>query len=186
MLSLHGLLLGWKTRLSALAAWLLFLAFKTAGTASAYGAFEFAQIGLFYCFVLPVGACWSLDSPREAIPTAGSRLSLRIIQLHLCTVYLASGLEKAAGIQWWNGEAIWRCVMRPTVAFNFAWLASAPLLAMVAGWSVVVLETGYAVLRVACMKPIAIPESVRMIGPPLSPLNQSMVTSSFCSPLIGY
>src|SRR3954468_9534049 len=114
VVSLHLLLLGYHTRIAAIASWLLFLALKRSGSAAAYGAFEFAQIGLFYCVVFPVGGTLSLDAfRRPRPPTAAARLSLRLLQLHLCVVYFSSGIEKALGEQWWNGEAIWRAVMRP-------------------------------------------------------------------------
>jgi len=43
------LLLGWQTRVVALFAWLLHLAFNTSGVASTYGVHEFTNISLFYC-----------------------------------------------------------------------------------------------------------------------------------------
>jgi vitamin K-dependent gamma-carboxylase-like protein len=147
VLALNGLLWGWHTRIAALVSWLLFLTLKTAGNAGAYGVFEFAHIALFYCVVMPVGHFWSLDQrQRLSNPTASSRLALRVLQMHLCIVYLASGLEKASGIQWWNGEAMWRAVMRPSGPFDFSWLASFPLIATVAGLLTLIIETGYAFL----------------------------------------
>ncbi len=148
VIALHLLLLGYQTRIAAVASWLLFLALKKSGSASAYGAFEFAQIGLFYCAVFPVGGALSLDALRHpAPPTAGARLALRLLQLHLCVVYLSSGIEKALGEQWWNGEAIWRALMRPSdVGLDFSWLAYHPLVARIACWGTLAVEIGYAFL----------------------------------------
>src|SRR5262245_52755188 len=117
--SLAGLLAGWHTRLMALAAFGLHLALKTSSHLSAYGVYEFAHIGLFYCLWFPVGGAWSLDrraGRTSGEPSAEARLGLRLLQLHLCVVYLASGFEKATGIQWWNGEAVWRALSRPDFA----------------------------------------------------------------------
>jgi hypothetical protein len=146
VLSLHLLLFGCLTRVAAIAAWLLFLSFKSSGSAAAYGAYEFAHIALFYCAVLPVGEASSVDAMRHPqSASAGARLGLRIIQIHLCIVYLASGLEKASGEQWWTGEAIWRALMRPGLArFDFGWLAFHPVIAMLAGWATLAVELGYA------------------------------------------
>lgn len=148
LIALHLLLLGYQTRIAAVLSWLLFLALKKSGGASAYGAFEFAQIGLFYCAVFPVGGALSLDALRHpAPPTAGARLALRLLQLHLCVVYLSSGIEKALGDQWWSGEAIWRALMRPGhVALDFSWLAYHPLVARIACWGTLAVEIGYAFL----------------------------------------
>jgi hypothetical protein len=135
---LTNLLLGWRTCLSATVAWLAHAALKTSGCASIYGVDAFATIALFYCAWMPVGRSFSED------PTPQARLTLRALQAHLCIAYFASGLEKAMSIQWWNGEAIWRALMRPDLGrFDFAWLASAPWLAKLACWGTLALEIGY-------------------------------------------
>jgi len=144
--ALHLLLVGWNTRTAAIAAWLLHLSLKTTANTSAYGVFEFATIGLFYCAVLPVGAAMSMDADpleREAV-SFQSQLGLRVVQIHLCIVYLSSGIEKISGEQWRNGEAIWRAVMRPGFAqFDLSWLAAYPIVAKLACWSTLAIELGY-------------------------------------------
>ena len=87
------------------------------GQASIYGVDEFAHIGLFYCIWMPVGQAWSLD--RWGVADAGTweaRLALRVLQLHLCIVYFASGIEKATGTDWRNGDVIWYALMRPALS----------------------------------------------------------------------
>ncbi len=145
VLALHLLLLGFRTRTAAVVSWLLFLAFKRSGSAAAYGGFEFAQIALFYCVVLPVGDAVSIDAwRRPRPPSSGARIGLRLLQLHLSVVYLSSGIEKARGDQWWNGEAIWRAVMRPGHGdIDFSWLADHPLVARFACWGTLTCEIGY-------------------------------------------
>lgn len=145
--ALHLLLAGWRTRAVAIIAWLLHLSLKTTGSASAYGVFEFATIALFYCSVLPVGAALSLDSMRSTRDVSfQSKLGLRVLQIHLCIVYLSSGIEKIRGEQWRNGEAIWRAVMRPRFApVDFSWLAGVPALALALCWGTLAIELGYVV-----------------------------------------
>src|SRR5262249_760353 len=81
---------------------------------------------------------WSLDRRAGRVsgePSADARLGLRLLQLHLCVVYLASGLEKATGIQWWNGEAGWRGGMRPGLPhFRLTWLGGGPWVRVPGGW----------------------------------------------------
>ncbi|WP_437924896.1 HTTM domain-containing protein [Sorangium sp. So ce291] len=162
VLSLAALLFGLKTRASALLAWCTHMLLMVTADPTTYGADVFANIFLFYLLWVPSGAALSLDqrarhrrvqtrsrrlagAPDE--PTPGARLGLRVVQLHLCIAYLASGLEKAAGEQWWNGEAIWRSVMLPEYRqLDFSWLAHHPWVAQVAGWSVLAVEIGYAFL----------------------------------------
>jgi len=144
VIALHLLLVGVWTRGAAIASFVLFLMLKRAGAASAYGAFEFAHIALFYCAVAPVGGAFSLQRPRRP-PSPGARLGLRVLQLHLCVVYLSSGITKALGEQWWNGEAMWRALMRPGhVWIDFSWVASFPLAAKIACWATLLCEIGYA------------------------------------------
>jgi hypothetical protein len=145
--SLVCLMLGWHTRLFAILAWLTHMALRTTGSTSIYGVDDFAHIGLFYCVWMPVGHAWSLDRRSGAVsdePTPLARLALRVLQLHLCIVYLSSGIEKATGEQWRNGEAIWRTLMRTDLAtIDWSWLADHAWVAVVACWATLVVEIGY-------------------------------------------
>jgi len=145
---LSVLALGFYTRFTALFAWLLHLTFNTSGAASTYGSYEFSNIALFYCFVMPSGASLSMDSwlnPNKKSHSLYNALSRRVLQWHMCIVYLSSGIEKATGGQWWNGEAIWRALIREDVPLNFSWLAFVPVVAMIACWFTLIVEIGYAV-----------------------------------------
>src|SRR4029079_2907775 len=118
-------------------------------TASAYGVFEFATIGLFYCALMPVGDALSVDagSWRADRASVGARLARRVLQAHLCIVYFTSGIEKIRGEQWRNGEAIWRAVLRPRFqSMDLSWLAFYPMLPLLACWGTLAVEIGYAFL----------------------------------------
>ena len=145
--SLTVLLLGKFTRYAAFIAWALQFTFINTGFMAAYGVETFMHIALFYCILMPVGDVYSWDNfSRHNQPAANewNTLSIRVLQLHLCVVYIASGVEKAMGIQWWNGEAIWQTLMQGQFArFDMYWIASYPLLAKVIGWSTLLLEIGY-------------------------------------------
>jgi len=147
VLSLAALLAGWRTRLAAGLCWFTHLMLMVTVDITNYGADIFANIFLFYLIWVPSGAALSLDRRRRrasAEPTTAARLGLRVIQIHLCIAYLASGLHKAAGEQWWNGEAIWRSLMLPGYRqLDFSWLAYHPWIAMILGWTVLLIEIGY-------------------------------------------
>lgn len=140
--SLLALALGFHARLSAFVAWGLHLSVVTSGFASFYGVDQIANTFLFYLFLFPSGRAWTFVArPEKTIPVG----CLRVMQLHLCVIYLSAGLEKAMGRQWWNGEAIWRAVTQPAFrTFDVTWLANDPWLAMLAGWGTLVVEIGYA------------------------------------------
>jgi hypothetical protein len=147
--SLLALALGFHTRVSALLAWGLHLALVTSGSASFYGVDQLANTFLFYLLVFPSGRAWTFDSPsvsprREKTIPVGC---LRVMQAHLCVIYLAAGLFKATGRQWWNGEAIWQVVSQPAFrTFDLGSLARHPWIPTLAGWVTLVVEIGYAFL----------------------------------------
>src|SRR5437867_13408978 len=109
----------------------------------------FTHIALLYCIIMPVGDAISLDvvfGRRQYRPSVAAGVTRKMLQLHLCIIYMSSGLEKAAGIQWWNGEAIWQSLLMPVFRqFDFGWIARVPWLPMVAGWSVLIIEIGYGI-----------------------------------------
>lgn len=98
---------------------------------------------------MPAGAAFSVDWWIRGRPNAVSsaaRLGLRVLQLHLCISYFCSGMEKAQGIQWWNGELLWRALSLPVYyQFDMSWLAQWPVLSMIGGWTTLVFELGYSV-----------------------------------------
>ncbi len=144
--ALIALLCGLSTRIAAMVAWVIHLTLSASGAMSAYGVDLFGQIALFYCVVTPAGAVWSIDARRggSSLPSAGNRILLRLIQAHVCVVYWSAGFAKAQGSEWWNGEAIWRAFMQPQFRqFDYSWMASVPLIPLLAGWGTLLIELGY-------------------------------------------
>jgi hypothetical protein len=134
--ALTGLLTGKCIRIMAMVAWALHFMLMNTGFMAAYGVETFMHIGLCYCIVMPV--------KPGAPDSAWNTLSIRVLQLHLCIVYVASGIEKAMGIQWWNGEAIWQTLMHTQFSrFDMSWLAQYPWLARLICWSTLLVEIGY-------------------------------------------
>jgi Vitamin K-dependent gamma-carboxylase len=150
VLSLVALLVGLRARLAAALAWLFHTILMMTGNATNYGADVFANIFLFYLLWMPSGDALSIDrkiSRRSRGPTWGARLGLRVVQIHLCIVYLTSGIAKASGRAWWNGAAMWEALTMPDFrTFDFSWLARHAWVAVLAGWTVLLWELGYAAL----------------------------------------
>lgn len=148
--SLTALLLGYRTRIAAIVAWITHLMMNTSATASIYGVDAFANIALFYCTWMPVAGAFSLDRAAGRVKgdaSALARIGLRVLQLHLCIVYLSSGIEKSMGPDWWNGEAIWDSLMRKDLCpWDVTWMASVPFIPVVIGIGTLFLELGYAFL----------------------------------------
>ena len=142
------LCIGFKTRSSALIAWLINGLFINSSLVVSYGFDTFLNNCILYCALMPTSMTFSVDNWKRTEESNNlstlANLSRRVLQLHLCIIYFMSGLNKAAGTQWWNGEAIWRSVMQPPLKqFDFAWLAQFPILPMIMGWGVLLIEIGY-------------------------------------------
>src|SRR5436305_359075 len=106
-----SLLAGLFCRESALVAWFIHLgSVKSAGLTS-YGMDNLTTIALFYLAIAPLPDGWSLDATFRKIPLrdpARHGFHRRLLQLHLCLIYFFSGITKALGPAWWNGESVWR------------------------------------------------------------------------------
>ena len=161
VLSLGCLLIGYRTHLFGFLAWFLHLMLCASSFMTIYGVDQFANIFLFYLAFMPAGKALSVDVKSGRLsdePTVTARVWLRMIQLHLCIAYVASGIDKASGEQWWNGEAIWRAVTLPElVTFDMTWLASVPWLAALLGYGTLFLELGYPLILIPKLrKPMAL------------------------------
>ncbi|CAM4034180.1 HTTM domain-containing protein [Corallococcus sp. ZKHCc1 1396] len=148
-ISLVGLLLGYRSRLSAVVAWISHTVILNSGPFFAYGVETFAHISLFYCAVMPVGEAFSWDvrvGRASGAPSSAATLALRVLQIHMCIIYFATGLEKVLGPLWREGTAIWKVLMQPQYGqFDFAWLATVPWAVKLASWATLIVEVGYVV-----------------------------------------
>ena len=146
LVSLAALLLGFHTRVAAIAVWFVHLILAS-GHPTSYGFDTFVTLTLFYFLWMPIGNAFSIDvlsGDLDDSPSSHARLSLRVLQLHLSIAYFFCGLDKGLGIQWWNGESMWRSLMMPLYAQgDFSWMAEAPWLLALGGWVTVIVEGLY-------------------------------------------
>jgi len=142
-----GLLLGWRTRVWAVLACLGHYVIMGTLSVFAYGVDIFLQLALFYLMVMPVSRAWSLDARRGRVagaPTWGTGLSLRVLQLHLCLVYMSAGFEKLLSPEWRNGNVLWRALVQPDFSqYDLTWLAHHPWLVAALAWFTILTESGY-------------------------------------------
>ena len=45
--------------------------------------------------------------PEVPTPSVSANFVIRLLQVHVCIIYLMSGLSKLQGNAWWNGTAVW-------------------------------------------------------------------------------
>jgi hypothetical protein len=148
IVALSALLLGVLPRTAAVVAFVANYLLMRASAGLLYGMEHFGHVALGYLVFMPSGDALSLPRwlrAEAARESAAAGCTHKLLQVHMCIVYTSSGFEKALGADWWNGEAIWRALTLPDFAWlDASWLASAPTLATLLGWSVLLIEAGYA------------------------------------------
>lgn len=73
-----------------------------------YGFDNFLTMSLFYCLIFPVGKINSIDNYFFKKETKLNLPFKRFLQLHLCIVYVTSGIAKCIDPNWLDGNAIYR------------------------------------------------------------------------------
>ena len=48
--------------------------------------------------------------PDRPAPSVSANVVIRLLQIHVCIIYLMAGLSKLQGNAWWRGDAIWMCL----------------------------------------------------------------------------
>jgi len=122
---------GFLTRLSVPIAFLLQLMLIHRLMGALFGLDQIVTYCAMYLAVTPCGAVWSVDAwyrkrrwgqnaaigsrwlnwllPADRLSVAAT-VGTRLLQLHLCVIYLFGGLAKARGQLWWDGTALWFAV----------------------------------------------------------------------------
>ena len=114
--------LGLWTRWTSILTALLVISYANRATGALFG---LDQINAFLCMYLAIGnsgAAFSIDrwlAIRKSDPDKDdlaegivkadtlTNISTRLIQVHMCVVYLFAAIGKLGGETWFNGEAIW-------------------------------------------------------------------------------
>jgi len=79
--------------------------------------------------------------------SVSANVAIRLIQVHLCVVYLFGGISKLKGTSWWDGSAVWFSVANYEYqSLDMTWLAHWPWLIALLSHATVFWETFYPVL----------------------------------------
>lgn len=141
------LLLGLFTRFFSLFLLILHLLIFQSSTPYMYGLEFFKSISLFYCFIFPVGNKISLDQYFFKKPQINPSPYRNLLKIHMSIVYFTSGLDKSFGINWWNGESIWKAIHLPGfkshLIENYNVFVKYPILPIVLGIGTIIIELFY-------------------------------------------
>lgn len=150
--------LGLFTRITSVLTWLAAISFIHRADVVLYGQDTMMNLLLIYMMIGPSGAALSLDrliarfriiraaqragksldDPEVAAALAGPKplisanVVTRMLMIHFCFIYMASGLSKLKGTTWWTHNATWYTLVNPEFSpINFSfyetfmrWIAS--------------------------------------------------------------
>ena len=149
--------LGLFARTAAILSFLFLVSYAHRATGALFGLDQINGFLTFYLALGPCGAALSLDrwlrrkkhptSIASVEPSVGANLSLRLIQVHMCVVYLFAGLGKLQGPSWWNGEALWGALASYDYqTLDLTWMAGYMWLINLMTFTSIVWEVSYAFL----------------------------------------
>jgi hypothetical protein len=133
--------LGFATRVTSVLSFLITISYSQRVPIANFGFDQILGMLCLYLSIGPSGAAVSVDSvirrwwlrrkgqvdtPRKF---ASARVAMRLIQLHLCTIYFWAGFAKLKGPSWWTGEAMWRVIANEEYqTMDLTWMAWVPWL----------------------------------------------------------
>ncbi len=109
-----SLMVGFRSRLSAAFAALLTISYAHRASGALFGLDQINGFLALYLIVGPCGDAFSVDAwlakknaKPKVIPKVSCNIAIRLMQIHLCIVYLFAGCGKLFGQSWWEGTALW-------------------------------------------------------------------------------
>jgi hypothetical protein len=152
LVSSVALTIGWHSRLAALAVWVLILSFQHRDQWVWNSGDVAVRIEALVLMLSPCGAALSLDQARSAGTFWSARecaqWPLRLMQLQMSLIYLASALSKINGSAWPQGTAVSYSLRLQdlTLLSPPHWVTDSALLMNAATWGSLAVELSLAFL----------------------------------------
>jgi len=150
------LTLGLFTRLMSILAFVATLSYIGRVPGALFGLDQMNGMLAMYLMIGPAGARYSLDRllaqrqgkvARPVEPSVAANVAVRLIQLHMCVIYLFAGASKLTGQSWWDGNAMWLAFGNLEYqSLDMTWLADWPRLVNVMTHLTIVWEVYYCAL----------------------------------------
>src|SRR6185369_12418823 len=127
--------IGLWTRPMSVLAFVLTVSYAHRAPLAMFGLDQINAMLAMHLLLAPCGAMFSVDAWRvrrmRRIPivrSTSSNIATRLIQVHLCVLYLFAGMSKLQGQAWWDGTAIWNAVANLEYqSLDMTWLSRYPL-----------------------------------------------------------
>ncbi len=150
------LMIGFFSRTSAVLAAIISIMYAARVTPGAYFGLDKINCMLaLYLMLGPCGARYSIDrlwrmrrgATGEVPKSVAANVAIRLIQIHLCVIYLFAGLGKLEGETWWTGEAIWLAIASLEYqTIDVTWLGHHPWMMNLLAHTTVFWELSYCFL----------------------------------------
>jgi len=151
------LALGLFTRIVSVLAFLAALSYVHRVPGALFGLDQINGMLAMYLMIGPSGAYFSLDRllarrrgkipPGPVPPSTSATIATRLIQIHMCIIYLFAGMSKLTGLSWWDGTAMWLSVANLEYqSVDMTWMARWPRLVNLCTHATVFWEVYYCAL----------------------------------------
>lgn len=132
------LCVGLFTRVAAILALVASLGYVQRLSGALFGLDQINVMLALYLAIGPSGDAFSVDRWLKRRRRGGSlpvrrswtaNLTIRLIQIHMCVIYLFAGIAKLTGAAWWDGTALWMALGNLEYqSLDMTWMANHPLL----------------------------------------------------------
>ncbi|MCP4190058.1 MAG: HTTM domain-containing protein [Planctomycetaceae bacterium] len=151
------LMIGFMSRVAAALAWCVTVSYSHRLIGAQFGLDQVNAMLAMYLMIGPCGAAYSVDrwllTKREGqrrsmpSPSVSANVAVRLIQCHMCVMYLFAGIAKMRGGTWWDGSAVWFAIASLEYqSLDVTWLGRWPNLISLLTHVTVFWETFYCVL----------------------------------------
>ncbi len=146
------LTVGFASRTMSVLAFLLTVSYAHRAVGALFGLDQINIMLSLYLMVGPCGDEYSVDRQLNRIkkpgdPSVTANIAIRLIQVHMCVIYLFAGLGKLLGASWWDGTAMWLSLANYEYqSIDMTWLGHWPWLINILTHITVFWEVSYCVL----------------------------------------
>ena len=157
--------LGLFTRVTSILAFVITMSYVHRLPGALFGLDQVNTMLVTYLMIGPSGAAFSLDrliarrksklqnettnqtSSQQVTHLVGANLAIRLIQVHMCIIYMYSGISKLLGEPWWDGTALWGAAANLEYqSLDLTWMAGYPMLVALLTHITIFWETFYCAL----------------------------------------
>ncbi|MEM7314190.1 MAG: HTTM domain-containing protein, partial [Planctomycetota bacterium] len=128
-------MVGLWTRATSVLAFLIAISYVHRAPGALFGLDQINILLTMYVMLAPSGARYSVDAMLRSSKgytvekSTLANVAIRLLQIHLCILYLFAGIGKLQGTSWWSGTAMWLAMANYEYqSLDMTWLGRWPKL----------------------------------------------------------